>query len=93
VKTRDIDDKPLLMERLLAEPPSVDETWMVDTEADIITAKTRQGNAVLCGIRDQAQLELYKPDLIVKNLNEAVDLVMRRLSHTSVRQYRLTKSC
>jgi len=44
---------------------------------------------VLCGIRDQAQLELYK-DLIVKNLNEAVDLVMRRLSHTSVRQYRLT---
>jgi len=32
---------------------------------------------VLCGIRDQAQLELYKPDLIVKDLSEAVDLVMR----------------
>jgi len=33
--------------------------------------------AVLCGIRDQAQLELYKPDLL-KDLNEeAVDLVMR----------------
>jgi len=30
----------------------------------------------VCGIRDQAQLELYKPDLI-KDLSEAVDLVMR----------------
>lgn len=80
VKTRDIDDKPLLMERALAELPSADETWMVgDTEADIITAKNHSVKvmAVLCGIRDQAQLELYKPDLIVKNLNEAVDLVMR----------------
>jgi len=49
-----------------------------DTEADIITAKNHGVKVmVLCGIRDQAQLELYKPDLIVKDLNEAVDLVMR----------------
>jgi len=49
VKTRDIDDKPLLMEQALAELPSVDETWMVgDTEADIITAKNRrQGNGAV----------------------------------------------
>jgi len=40
VKTHDIDDKPLLMERALTELPDSDETWMVgDTEADIITAK------------------------------------------------------
>jgi len=59
-----------------------------DTEADIITAKNHGVKVmVLCGIRDQAQLELYKPDLIVKDLSEAVDLVMRpsslRLGNTA----------
>lgn len=80
VKTRDVDDKPLLMERALAELPPVDDTWMVgDTEADIITAKTHGVKviAVLCGIRDRTQLQLYKPDLIVKNLSEAVDLILQ----------------
>jgi len=79
VKTRDIDDKPLLMERALAELPAVRDTWMVgDTEADIITAKKHgvKVMAVLCGIRDRTQLELYQPDLIVKDLSEAVDLVL-----------------
>jgi len=79
VKTRDIDDKPLLMERALAELPTACQTWMVgDTEADIITAKNHgvKVMAVLCGIRDRAQLELYKPDLIVNDLSEAVDLVL-----------------
>ena len=79
-KTRDIDDKPLLMERALAELPLADDTWMVgDTEADIITAKNHgvKVMAVLCGIRDRTQLELYQPDLIVKDLSEAVDLVLR----------------
>lgn len=81
VKTRDIDDKPLLMERALAELPDAEDTWMVgDTEADIITAQNHGVKviAVLCGIRDRTQLELYKPDLIVKDLNEAVDLVIHR---------------
>ncbi len=81
-KTRDIDDKPLLMERALAELPIADDTWMVgDTEADIITAKNHgvKVMAVLCGIRDRTQLELYQPDLIVKDLSEAVDLVLRPL--------------
>jgi phosphoglycolate phosphatase-like HAD superfamily hydrolase len=79
VKTRDIDDKPLLMERALAELPAAGDTWMVgDTEADIITAKNHgvKVMAVLCGIRDRTQLELYQPDLIVKDLSEAVDLVL-----------------
>ena len=81
VKTRDVDDKPLLMERALAELPPTDDTWMVgDTEADIITAKRSSVKvmAVLCGIRDRAQLELYTPNLIVKDLNEAVDLVLHQ---------------
>lgn len=81
VKTRDVDDKPLLMERALVELPPTNDTWMVgDTEADIITAKRSSVKvmAVLCGIRDRAQLELYKPDLIVKDLHEAVDLVLCR---------------
>ena len=54
MKTRDVDDKPLLMERALAELPPTDDTWMVgDTEADIITAKRSSVKvmAVLCGIR------------------------------------------
>lgn len=80
VKTRDVDDKPLLMERALVELPAAKETWMVgDTEADIITAKNHNVKvmAVLCGIRDRTQLELYQPDLIVKDLSEAVDILLR----------------
>lgn len=80
VKTRDIDDKPLLMERALVELPEAGDTWMVgDTEADIITAKNYgiKVMAVLCGIRDREQLALYQPDLIVKDLSEAVDVVLQ----------------
>lgn len=81
VKTRDIDDKPLLMERAIAELPAASEVWMVgDTEADITAAKMHGVKVigVLCGIRDRAQLERYEPDLIVNNLSEAVDLVLRQ---------------
>jgi phosphoglycolate phosphatase-like HAD superfamily hydrolase len=79
VKTRDVDDKPLLMERALLELPPAYDTWMVgDTEADIVTAKKHgvKVMAVLCGIRDRAQLEIYQPDLIVNNLQEAVDILL-----------------
>jgi len=79
VKTRDVDDKPLLMKRALLELPPAYETWMVgDTEADIVTAKKHgvKVMAVLCGIRDRAQLEIYQPDLIVNDLREAVDILL-----------------
>lgn len=79
VKTCDIDDKPLLMERALSELPVADDVWMVgDTEADMIAAKKHgvKAIAVLCGIRDRQQLEFYSPDAIVDNLSEAVDLVL-----------------
>lgn len=78
VKTKDIEDKPLLMKRALAELPPASEAWMIgDTEADIIAAKTHGVPviAVLCGIRDRTQLEQYQPDHIVNNLSEAVDLI------------------
>ncbi len=81
VKTRDIDDKPLLMERAIAELPPCTDTWMVgDTEADITAAKTHgiKVMAVECGIRDRTQLEVYNPDLIVKDFSAAVDLVLER---------------
>lgn len=81
VKTRDIDDKPLLMARALAELPPASDTWMVgDTEADIVAAKTHgiKVIGVLCGIRDRASLEAYNPDAIVADLSEAVDLVLSR---------------
>jgi len=81
VKTRDVDDKPLLMERAKAELPRVAQTWMVgDTEADIIAAKRNgvKSIAVLCGIRDRAQLEQYNPDHIVANLDEAVEFILER---------------
>ncbi len=79
VKTRDIDDKPLLMERALVELPPASDTWMVgDTEADIITAKKHGVKVigVLSGIRDRASLEVYQPEWIVKDLSEAVDLLL-----------------
>jgi phosphoglycolate phosphatase-like HAD superfamily hydrolase len=81
VKTRDIDDKPLLMERALAELPTAEDTWMVgDTEADIMAAKNHgvKVMAVLCGIRDREQLQLYKPDLIVETLSEVVDILIAK---------------
>lgn len=81
VKTRDVDDKPRLMERALAELPPPSDVWMVgDTEADIIAAKTHgiKVIGVLCGIRDSTQMELFQPDLIVNNLGEAVDLILQQ---------------
>lgn len=79
VKTRDIEDKPLLMQRALAELPPAVDTWMVgDTEADVAAAK-RNGVKVIaveCGIRDIKQLELYEPDLIVKDFSSAFDVIL-----------------
>lgn len=79
VKTRDIEDKPLLMARALKEMSVATDTWMVgDTEADITAAKKHDIKvmAVECGIRDRAQLELYHPDLIVPDLTFAVDFIL-----------------
>ncbi|MCG6134428.1 MAG: HAD family hydrolase [Nostoc sp. LLA-1] len=80
VKTRDIEDKPLLMKRALAELPSAAETWMVgDTEADITAAKKHSVKvmAVESGIRDRAQLEMYHPDLIFANLSSSVEHILK----------------
>ncbi|BAY20676.1 hydrolase [Calothrix sp. NIES-2100] len=79
VKTRDIEDKPLLMTRAIAELPAVADCWMVgDTEADITAAKKHdiKAIAVESGIRDRTQLEIYQPDLIVRDLSFAVDLIL-----------------
>jgi phosphoglycolate phosphatase-like HAD superfamily hydrolase len=81
VKTRDIDDKPLLMARALSELTPIADTWMVgDTEADITAAKKHgiKVMAVECGIRDRPSLEVFQPDLIVKDLSAAVDLIVER---------------
>ncbi|MCV3216490.1 HAD family hydrolase [Plectonema radiosum NIES-515] len=86
IKTRDIDDKPLLMERAIKELPPCAETWMVgDTEADITAAKNHgvKVMAVECGIRDRSQLAVYNPDLIVKDLSAAVDLVLEQEASNS----------
>ncbi|MEH2376803.1 HAD family hydrolase [Nostoc sp.] len=80
IKTRDIEDKPLLMARALKELPPATDTWMVgDTEADITAAKNYgiKVMAVESGIRDRTQLELYHPDLIIKDLGAGVDLVLK----------------
>lgn len=79
VKTGDTNDKPLLMERALRELPPAGDIWMVgDTEADIIAAKTHRVKVigVLCGIRNHNQLENYQPDLIMANLQTAVDFLL-----------------
>ncbi|GAA6622016.1 HAD family hydrolase [Scytonema sp. NUACC26] len=82
IKTRDTDDKPLLMARAVRELPSAFDTWMVgDTEADIISAKKQgiKAIAVECGIRDRSQQKLYHPDLIVKDFSSAVNLVLEQV--------------
>ncbi|MBE9007664.1 HAD family hydrolase [Fortiea sp. LEGE XX443] len=79
VKTRDIEDKPLLMAKALKELPYAADTWMVgDTEADITAAKNHNIKvmAVESGIRDRTQLEIYHPDLIVPDLSSAVALIL-----------------
>jgi phosphoglycolate phosphatase-like HAD superfamily hydrolase len=83
VKTSDIQDKPLLMERALAELPPASDTWMVgDTEADIAAAKKYgiKVMAVESGIRDRTQLEIYQPDLIVQDLSTVVKLILESQS-------------
>ncbi|BAZ17651.1 haloacid dehalogenase-like hydrolase [Calothrix sp. NIES-4071] len=79
IKTRDVDDKPLLMQRALEELPRATDTWMIgDTEADIAAAKKHgiKVIAVECGIRSRTQLESFQPDLIVKDLSAAIDVVL-----------------
>ncbi len=83
IKTCDIDDKPLLMERALKELPFAEETWMIgDTEADITAAKKHgvKSIAVECGIRDRTQQEAYNPDIFVKNLSEAVNFIVTNIA-------------
>ncbi|MTJ50898.1 HAD family hydrolase [Dolichospermum sp. UHCC 0259] len=81
VKTRDVEDKPLLMAKALAELPPAADTWMVgDTEADITAAKKHNIKiiAVESGIRDRSQLESYQPDMIVADLKTAVNLILKQ---------------
>ena len=81
VKTRDVEDKPLLMARALAELPPAADTWMVgDTEADITAAKKHDIKiiAVESGIRDRSQLAFYQPDMIVTDLKTAVDFILKQ---------------
>lgn len=86
VKTSDVEDKPLLMERAIVELTPA-ETWMVgDTEADIAAARS-QGIpviAVLSGIRDRDRLTHYEPDYIVDNLVSAVDLMLKNSAALSI---------
>lgn len=79
VKTTDIADKPLLMQRAIAELPPA-ESWMVgDTEADIAAAKTHglKVISVLSGIRDRTQLSQYQPDWVATDLAEAVNIILK----------------
>jgi phosphoglycolate phosphatase-like HAD superfamily hydrolase len=81
VKTRDVEDKPLLMARALAELPPAADTWMIgDTEADITAAKKHNIKiiGVESGIRDRHKLESYQPDLILPDLKTAVDFILNQ---------------
>ncbi|MBA4446276.1 HAD family hydrolase [Cylindrospermopsis raciborskii S07] len=78
IKTRDIEDKPLLMAKAIKELPPATEIWMVgDTEADITAAKKHAVKmiGVESGIRDRTQLELYQPDFILEDLKAAVNFI------------------
>lgn len=82
VKTTDVEDKPRLMARALAELAPCENVWMVgDTEADIAAAKSHDIPfvGVLSGIRDRDQLQQYQPNFIVNNLSEALDLILKAI--------------
>lgn len=88
VKTRDVDDKPLLMSRALATLAPAEDTWMVgDTEADIAAAKSHNIKviAVESGIRSRQQIESFQPDFIVPNLLSAVELIFVKSNAVSDR--------
>ncbi|QKD82515.1 HAD family hydrolase [Thermoleptolyngbya sichuanensis A183] len=79
VKTTDVQDKPLLMQRALSELPPA-ENWMIgDTEADVAAAKAHgiPVVSVLSGIRDRTQLSKHQPDWIVNNFAEALDVIVQ----------------
>lgn len=81
VKTIDMQDKPKLMQRAQAALPSVEQQWMIgDTEADIIAAQAYHVPviAVLSGIRNQVQLEKYKPNQIFPNLLASVTAILHQ---------------
>ncbi|MBD1909568.1 MULTISPECIES: HAD family hydrolase [unclassified Leptolyngbya] len=81
VKTVDVKDKPLLMQKAQAELPPA-PTWMVgDTEADIAAAKSAgiPVIGVLSGIRDRQKLLDYEPDWIASNLVEALDIILENM--------------
>ena len=82
IKTKDTEDKPKLMAKALQELPIASDVWMVgDTEADLIAAKTHKIKAigVLSGIRNSSRLSIHQPDLIVKNLAEAVEAIVANI--------------
>jgi phosphoglycolate phosphatase-like HAD superfamily hydrolase len=81
VKTTDVQEKPILMQRAIAELSAADSVWMVgDTEADIVAAQSQEIPviALLSGIRDRNSLAEHNPDYIVDDLNAAADLILQR---------------
>jgi phosphoglycolate phosphatase-like HAD superfamily hydrolase len=81
VKTVDTQDKPKLMKTAQANLPEVEQQWMIgDTEADIIAAQTYHvpAIAVLSGIRNQNQLEKYKPSQIFPNLLASITTILHK---------------
>ena len=79
VKTIDTQDKLQLMQSAQATLPVAEQQWMIgDTEADIIAAQSHNipAIAVLSGIRNQAQLEKYKPNQIVLDLMTSITAIV-----------------
>lgn len=82
-KDQDVVEKTRLLEKALAELPTVSENWIVgDTEADIAAARAHDLPvvAVLSGIRDRDRLSTYDPDFIVDNLKDAVVVIAQQLN-------------
>jgi phosphoglycolate phosphatase-like HAD superfamily hydrolase len=80
LKTTDIEDKPLLMQKVINELPPAERVWIVgDTEADLISAQKYGIVAVgvLSGIRDRQQLEKYNPDWIANDLTEVANSILQ----------------
>lgn len=83
IKTKDILDKPKLMNAAIDRLLPVDNQWMVgDTEADLVSGHAHQipTIGVLSGIRSREALEKYQPQAIAQDLQEAVEIIIGSLN-------------
>ena len=80
-----IDVKTALLKEAIAEQGELSDDWLMvgDTEADIVAAQRQHipAIALTCGIRNEAYLRTYCPDLICDDLLSTAHLLLDQYDH------------